>query len=42
MTTNGPLLVDAEAMKRRLFDSVFGLGILLAALLALGVADRLG
>src|SRR5438552_15068500 len=28
VTTNGPLLVDAEAVKRRLFDSVFGLGIL--------------
>ncbi len=28
VTTNGPLLVDAEAVRRRLFDSVFGLGIL--------------
>jgi pilus assembly protein CpaF len=28
VTTNGPLLVDAEAVQRRLFDSVFGLGIL--------------
>src|SRR5207302_10356167 len=28
VTTNGPLLVDAEALRRRLFDSVFGLGIL--------------
>ncbi len=28
VTTNGPLLVDAEVVKQRLFDSVFGLGIL--------------
>ncbi|MGI9147420.1 MAG: CpaF family protein [Chloroflexota bacterium] len=28
VTTNAPLLVDAEALRRRLFDSVFGLGIL--------------
>ena len=28
VTTNGPLLVDAESVKRRLFDAVFGLGIL--------------
>ena len=28
VTTNRPLLLDAEAVKRRLFDSVFGLGIL--------------
>jgi pilus assembly protein CpaF len=28
VTTNGPLLIDAEVVKRRLFDSVFGLGIL--------------
>ena len=28
VTTNGPLLVDAEAVKRRLYDSVFGLGLL--------------
>jgi pilus assembly protein CpaF len=28
VTTNGPLLIDAEGLKRRLFDSVFGLGIL--------------
>jgi pilus assembly protein CpaF len=28
VTTNGPLLIDAEALRRRLFDSVFGLGIL--------------
>jgi len=28
VTTNGPLLIDAEAVRRRLFDSVFGLGIL--------------
>jgi pilus assembly protein CpaF len=28
VTTNGPLLLDAESLKRRLFDSVFGLGIL--------------
>jgi pilus assembly protein CpaF len=28
VTTNGPLLVDAEAVKRRLYDSVFGMGIL--------------
>ncbi len=28
VTTNGPLLLDADAVKRRLFDSVFGLGIL--------------
>jgi len=28
VTTNGPLLLDADAVRRRLFDSVFGLGIL--------------
>jgi len=28
VTTNRPLLLDAEAVKRRLFDSLFGLGIL--------------
>ncbi|MCA1644318.1 MAG: Flp pilus assembly complex ATPase component TadA [Chloroflexi bacterium] len=28
VTTNRPLLLDADAVKRRLFDSVFGLGIL--------------
>ncbi|HEV7661948.1 MAG TPA: ATPase, T2SS/T4P/T4SS family [Chloroflexota bacterium] len=28
VTTNGPLLLDADGVKRRLFDSVFGLGIL--------------
>jgi pilus assembly protein CpaF len=28
VTTNGPLLIDADALRRRLFDSVFGLGIL--------------
>jgi pilus assembly protein CpaF len=28
VTTNSPLLLDAEAVRRRLFDSVFGLGIL--------------
>jgi pilus assembly protein CpaF len=28
VTTNAPLLIDAEAVRRRLFDSVFGLGIL--------------
>jgi pilus assembly protein CpaF len=28
VTTNGALLLDADAVKRRLFDSVFGLGIL--------------
>jgi pilus assembly protein CpaF len=28
VTTNTPLLLDAEAVRRRLFDSVFGLGIL--------------
>jgi pilus assembly protein CpaF len=28
VTTNKPLLVDADGVKRRLFDSVFGLGIL--------------
>lgn len=28
VTTNGPLLIDPEALRRRLFDSVFGLGIL--------------
>jgi len=28
VTTNRPLLLDAAAVKRRLFDSVFGLGIL--------------
>jgi pilus assembly protein CpaF len=28
VTTNSPLLVDAGAVRRRLFDSVFGLGIL--------------
>jgi pilus assembly protein CpaF len=28
VTTNMPLLLDAEAVRRRLFDSVFGLGIL--------------
>src|SRR3982075_324685 len=28
VTTNGALLMDAEAVRRRLFDSVFGLGIL--------------
>jgi pilus assembly protein CpaF len=28
VTTNSPLLVDADAVRRRLFDSVFGLGIL--------------
>jgi pilus assembly protein CpaF len=28
VTTNGPLLVNADALRRRLFDSVFGLGIL--------------
>jgi pilus assembly protein CpaF len=28
VTINGPLLVDADAVRRRLFDSVFGLGIL--------------
>jgi pilus assembly protein CpaF len=28
VTTNSPLLIDADAVRRRLFDSVFGLGIL--------------
>ena len=28
VTTNGPLLLDADAVKRRLLDSLFGLGIL--------------
>ncbi len=28
VTTNGALLVDADVVKRRLFDAVFGLGIL--------------
>src|ERR1051326_6318730 len=28
VTTNGPLLVDPEAVKRRLYDSVFGMGLL--------------
>lgn len=28
VTTNRPLLLDAEGVRRRLFDSVFGLGIL--------------
>jgi pilus assembly protein CpaF len=28
VTTNTPLLLDAEGVRRRLFDSVFGLGIL--------------
>jgi pilus assembly protein CpaF len=28
VTTNTPLLLDAEAVRRRLFDSVFGMGIL--------------
>ena len=28
VTTNTPLLLDADAVRRRLFDSVFGLGIL--------------
>ncbi|HEY1298213.1 MAG TPA: ATPase, T2SS/T4P/T4SS family [Chloroflexota bacterium] len=28
VTTNSPLLLDADAVRRRLFDSVFGLGIL--------------
>jgi pilus assembly protein CpaF len=28
VTTNGPLLLEPEAIKRRLFDSVFGLGLL--------------
>jgi pilus assembly protein CpaF len=28
VTTNGPLLLDAEGLQRRLFDTVFGLGIL--------------
>jgi pilus assembly protein CpaF len=28
VTTNSPLLLDPEALKRRLFDAVFGLGIL--------------
>ncbi len=28
VTTNSPLLIDAEALRRRLFDGVFGLGIL--------------
>jgi pilus assembly protein CpaF len=28
VTTNGPLLMDPEAVKRRLFDSVLGLGLL--------------
>jgi len=28
VTTNTPLLVDADGVRRRLFDSVFGLGIL--------------
>jgi pilus assembly protein CpaF len=28
VTTNGPLLLDSDAVRRRLFDSVFGLGIL--------------
>jgi pilus assembly protein CpaF len=28
VTTNTPLLVDAEGVRRRLFDTVFGLGIL--------------
>jgi pilus assembly protein CpaF len=28
VTTNGPLLMDPEAVKRLLFDSVFGMGIL--------------
>jgi pilus assembly protein CpaF len=28
VTTNSPLLIDSDAVRRRLFDSVFGLGIL--------------
>ena len=28
VTTNGPLLLDADSVRRRLFDSVFGLGVL--------------
>jgi len=28
VTTNGPLLLDADSIRRRLFDAVFGLGIL--------------
>ncbi|HEY0582785.1 MAG TPA: ATPase, T2SS/T4P/T4SS family [Chloroflexota bacterium] len=28
VTTNGPLLLDADGVKRRLFDAVFGLGLL--------------
>lgn len=28
VTTNSPLLLDPEAIRRRLFDSVFGLGVL--------------
>ncbi|MBV9578109.1 MAG: CpaF family protein [Chloroflexi bacterium] len=28
VTTNAPLLLDADAVRRRLFDSLFGLGIL--------------
>ena len=28
VTTNGPLLLDADSVRRRLFDAVFGLGIL--------------
>ncbi|HET6314942.1 MAG TPA: ATPase, T2SS/T4P/T4SS family, partial [Chloroflexota bacterium] len=28
VTTNAPLLLDADALKRRLFDGLFGLGIL--------------
>jgi len=28
VTTNSPLLIDSEGLKRRLFDGVFGLGIL--------------
>jgi pilus assembly protein CpaF len=28
VTTNSPLLVDADAVRRRLFDDVFGLGLL--------------
>jgi pilus assembly protein CpaF len=28
VTTNGPLLLDADSVRQRLFDSVFGLGLL--------------